>query len=61
MCVTDEALCRRTSIRHALSLVGLCSIAAPLTDLTTMTFAVDSLPLNAALVRFQLRKILFMF
>ncbi|GMT16901.1 hypothetical protein PFISCL1PPCAC_8198, partial [Pristionchus fissidentatus] len=50
MCVTDEALCRRTSIRHALSLVGLCSIAAPLTDLTTMTFAVDSLPLNAALV-----------
>lgn len=49
MCVTDERLCRVTTIRHALSLIGLCSIAAPLTNLTTMTFALDSLPVNAYL------------
>ncbi|EPB75485.1 protoheme IX farnesyltransferase [Ancylostoma ceylanicum] len=47
MCVTNERLCRVTSIRHSLALVGLCSIAAPLTNLTTITFALDSLPVNA--------------
>ncbi|CAI5441709.1 unnamed protein product [Caenorhabditis angaria] len=50
MCVTNERLCRITSIRHSLALLGLCSIAAPLTGLTTMTFAIDSLPVNAYLV-----------
>ncbi|CAB3405366.1 unnamed protein product [Caenorhabditis bovis] len=50
MCVTNERLCRITSIRHSLALVGLCSIAAPLTDLTTVSFALDSLPVNAYLV-----------
>uniref|UniRef100_A0A1I7U570 Protoheme IX farnesyltransferase, mitochondrial n=2 Tax=Caenorhabditis tropicalis TaxID=1561998 RepID=A0A1I7U570_9PELO len=50
MCVTNERLCRVTSIRHSLALLGLCSIAAPLTDLTTLTFAIDSLPVNAYLV-----------
>ncbi|XGW11752.1 hypothetical protein V3C99_012881, partial [Haemonchus contortus] len=49
MCVTDERLCRVTSIRHSLALVGLCSIAAPLTNLTTISFALDSLPVNAYL------------
>ncbi|CAD6190254.1 unnamed protein product [Caenorhabditis auriculariae] len=49
MCVTNERLCRVTSLRHSLALVGLCSVAAPLTDLTTMTFALDSLPVNAYL------------
>ncbi|KAK0399876.1 hypothetical protein QR680_003254 [Steinernema hermaphroditum] len=50
MCVTNEDLCRRTTIRHSIALLGLCSIAAPLCDLTTSTFAWDSLPLNAAMV-----------
>ncbi|PIC48625.1 hypothetical protein B9Z55_007528 [Caenorhabditis nigoni] len=50
MCVTNERLCRVTSIRHSVALLGLCSIAAPLTDLTTLTFAIDSLPVNAYLV-----------
>ncbi|VDK61784.1 unnamed protein product [Cylicostephanus goldi] len=49
MCVTNERLCRVTSIRHSLALVGLCSVAAPLTNLTTITFAIDSLPVNAYL------------
>ncbi|VDN28169.1 unnamed protein product [Cylicostephanus goldi] len=49
MCVTNERLCRVTSIRHSLALVGLCSVAAPLTNLTTITFALDSLPVNAYL------------
>ncbi|CAI4224152.1 unnamed protein product [Auanema sp. JU1783] len=49
MCVTDEKLCRVTSLRHSVALVGLCSVIAPLTDLTTITFALDSIPLNAAL------------
>ncbi|VDM67246.1 unnamed protein product, partial [Strongylus vulgaris] len=47
MCVTNERLCRVTSIRHSLALVGLCSVVAPLTNLTTITFALDSLPVNA--------------
>uniref|UniRef100_A0A914WGB1 Protoheme IX farnesyltransferase, mitochondrial n=1 Tax=Plectus sambesii TaxID=2011161 RepID=A0A914WGB1_9BILA len=50
MCVTDQELCRRTTLRHAVALVGLCSVAAPLSDLTTWTFAVDSLPFNAYMV-----------
>ncbi|CAI2346933.1 unnamed protein product [Caenorhabditis sp. 36 PRJEB53466] len=50
MCVTNERLCRVTSIRHSLALLGMCSVAAPLTDLTTLTFAIDSLPVNAYLV-----------
>ncbi|CAJ0957551.1 unnamed protein product, partial [Mesorhabditis belari] len=50
MCVTNERLCRVTSLRHSLALVGLCSIAAPLTGLTTVSFAIDSLPINALLV-----------
>ncbi|KAK5983922.1 hypothetical protein GCK32_004327 [Trichostrongylus colubriformis] len=29
--------------------VGLCSVAAPLTNLTTITFAIDTLPVNAYL------------
>lgn len=46
MCVTNERLCRVTSIRHSLALAALCSFVAPLTNLTTVTFALDSLPLN---------------
>jgi len=50
MCVTDEDLCRRTTIRYSLMLLGLCSIAAPLSNLTTSVFAVNSIPLNAAMI-----------
>ncbi|CAJ0581613.1 unnamed protein product, partial [Mesorhabditis spiculigera] len=49
MCVTDERLCRVTSLRHSLALIGLCSIAAPLSGLTTISFALDTLPVNAYL------------
>ncbi|KAL4241115.1 Protoheme IX farnesyltransferase [Mactra antiquata] len=38
-------LCKRVALRHSVGMVGLC-LAAPLVDLTTWTFAVDSLPLN---------------
>ncbi|KAI6191301.1 Heme O synthase [Aphelenchoides bicaudatus] len=50
MCVKDEGLCRRTTLRHALFLLGFCSIAAPLSHLTTSTFALSSLPVNAAFI-----------
>ncbi|CEF67752.1 Protoheme IX farnesyltransferase, mitochondrial [Strongyloides ratti] len=52
MCVTDEKLCRKTTLRHSLALLGICSIAAPLSGLTSYTFAIDSLPLNLAMCYF---------
>ena len=36
--------------RHSIALLGLCSFAAPLSELTTLTFAFSSIPVNAALV-----------
>lgn len=39
MCVTDERLCRVTSLRHSVALLGMCSILAPITDLTSISFA----------------------
>ncbi|MCL4132703.1 UNVERIFIED_CONTAM: hypothetical protein GTU68_001257 [Idotea baltica] len=45
MAVTDPDLCRRTSLRYCASIV-LLSTLAPLCDVTTWTFAVDSLPFN---------------
>jgi protoheme IX farnesyltransferase len=50
MCVTNPALCVRTTLRYSVLLTGLCSIGAPLTELTSWSFAVDSLPLNAILL-----------
>uniref|UniRef100_A0AC35F668 Heme O synthase n=1 Tax=Panagrolaimus sp. PS1159 TaxID=55785 RepID=A0AC35F668_9BILA len=50
MCVTDEGICRRTTIRHSLALLGLCSVAAPLTHLTSLNFAFSSVPLNATMI-----------
>lgn len=50
MSVTHPRLCRITALRHSVALLLLCSAAAPLADLTTWTFAVDTLPLNAYLV-----------
>jgi len=55
MCVKDEGLCRRTTLRHSILLLGLCSIAAPFTQLTTATFALSSLPVNAAFMYLSYR------
>ncbi|KAB7503113.1 Protoheme IX farnesyltransferase, mitochondrial [Armadillidium nasatum] len=45
MSVTNPGLCRRTTLRFSASLIAL-SILAPVLDVTTWTFAFDSLPLN---------------
>ncbi|CAD5219456.1 unnamed protein product [Bursaphelenchus okinawaensis] len=50
MCVTDEDICRKTTMRHAVALFGMCSIAAPLCDLAPVNFALESIPLNALLI-----------
>uniref|UniRef100_A0A6I8NMJ5 Protoheme IX farnesyltransferase, mitochondrial n=1 Tax=Ornithorhynchus anatinus TaxID=9258 RepID=A0A6I8NMJ5_ORNAN len=46
MSVTHPALCRRVALRHCLALTGL-SAAAPALDVTTWTFPVVALPINA--------------
>jgi len=46
MSVTEPGLCRRTTLRYSLACVGICSVAAPLLELTTPSFALESLPLN---------------
>uniref|UniRef100_A0A915EKJ6 Heme O synthase n=1 Tax=Ditylenchus dipsaci TaxID=166011 RepID=A0A915EKJ6_9BILA len=50
MCVTNEELCRRTTLRHSVAVLALCSVVAPVTNLTTYVFALDSLPLNLVMV-----------
>lgn len=50
MSVTHPTLCRVTALRHAVVLSLLCSVAAPLSGLTTWSFAAGSAPLNAYLV-----------
>ncbi|KAK6187147.1 hypothetical protein SNE40_005235 [Patella caerulea] len=45
MSVVNPDLCKRVAFRYCLVTTGLC-LTAPLIDLTTWTFAVDSLPLN---------------
>ena len=45
MATTNPDLCRRVALRHCFALIGLCTLA-PVLDLTTWTFAVDTLPLN---------------
>lgn len=49
MSVIAPALCKRTSLRYSVALSAIC-LSAPYFDLTTWTFAVDSLPLNAYLM-----------
>lgn len=49
MSVTNPGLCQRTTLRYSIGIVFLCS-TAPLFDLTTWTFVVDSLPLNIYVV-----------
>ncbi|KAF4519748.1 hypothetical protein B566_EDAN010341 [Ephemera danica] len=48
-CNDVPELCRRTALRYSVAIMGL-SCAAPLLDVTTWTFAIDSLPVNAYLV-----------
>ena len=43
--VIDPKLCKRVAFRYCLGMTALCSVA-PLIDVTTWTFAIDSLPLN---------------
>jgi protoheme IX farnesyltransferase len=49
MSVIAPDLCKRTSLRYSIALTAVC-LSAPYFDLTTWTFAADSLPLNAYLV-----------
>lgn len=46
MAVTDPGLCRRTTLRYTIAILGL-SCAAPLADLTNYWFLLESTPLNA--------------
>jgi len=50
MSVTDPELCKRVALRHSIGCLLVCSIGAPILDVTSYAFAVDSLPLNAYLV-----------
>jgi heme o synthase len=42
-------MCRRVALRYSVGLMAL-SCCAPLLDVTTWTFAIDSVPVNAYLV-----------
>jgi len=50
MSVTDPELCKRVALRHSIGCLLVCSVGAPMLDVTTYAFAIDSLPLNAYLV-----------
>ena len=50
MAVTHPQLCKRVTLRYSVAILALCQILAPLLDVTTWTFAVDSLPFNAYLL-----------
>merc|ERR1712062_191775 len=50
MSVTDPELCKRVALRHSFGCLLVCSVGAPLLDVTSYAFAIDSLPLNAYLV-----------
>jgi len=45
MSVTHPGLCKRVALRHSVGCIAICT-AAPLLDVTTWAFAIDSLPLN---------------
>jgi len=48
MSVTNPDLCRRVALRYSAACIAICT-AAPLLDLTTWAFALDSFVLNAYL------------
>ena len=45
MAVTNPDLCKRVALRYSLLTIPICT-AAPLFDVTTWWFAIDSLPIN---------------
>ena len=45
MSVVDPRLCKAVTLRYSAGLVAICTLA-PILDVTTWTFAADSLPLN---------------
>lgn len=45
MSVINPSLCKRVALRYCVGMIGLCTLA-PVIDLTTWTFACNSLPLN---------------
>lgn len=48
MSVVNPDLCRRTAFRYSVGMTGICTLV-PYFGVTTWTFAIDSLPLNAYL------------
>lgn len=48
MSVTNPGLCRRVALRYSLAMFPICTLA-PALDLTTWTFAIDSIPVNGYL------------
>lgn len=48
-----EVFFQPNHFRHSVALLGFCSIMAPLTNLTDYTFAIDSIPLNLAMLYFS--------
>lgn len=54
-CNENPTLCCASTVRHSVGLLLLCSVAAPLSDLTTWTFAVDSMPLNVYMLYLSYR------
>lgn len=47
-CVTNPEQCKRVALRYSVALLLLCPLA-PVLNVTTWTFAADSLPINAYL------------
>ena len=54
MSVVNPGLCQRTALRYSIAMVGI-SFLFPYYDITTWTFAADSLPLNLYLTYLGLR------
>ncbi|XP_066975037.1 protoheme IX farnesyltransferase, mitochondrial [Macrobrachium rosenbergii] len=48
MSVTNPGMCRRVALRHSVGMIAICT-AAPMLNVTTWTFAIDSLPFNGYL------------
>ena len=45
MSVTNPALCKRVALRYSIAMIPICTLA-PVCDITTWWFALDTLPLN---------------
>lgn len=43
--VTNPALCKRVALRYSIAMIPICTLA-PVCDITTWWFALDTLPLN---------------